>query len=102
MQVTFLTYAFGGPALYSGRSMAAAHERLIAEKGLNQQHFDLVAGHLVDALTAANVSQVGSLSCYTSIMQGRHYHYDVHCSRKVMNMQMTAQCAEMSYCLLGH
>ncbi len=41
----FLTYAFGGPAHYSGKSMRAAHAHLVAH-GLNGAHFDAVAGHL--------------------------------------------------------
>ena len=66
VQVQFLTFAFGGPAKYGGKGMAAAHEKLIAEKGLNQGHFDLVAGHLVDAMSAAGVAKVGHLSCTCS------------------------------------
>lgn len=42
MQKGFLTFAFGGPNNYSGRGMEVAHKRLVAEKGLNDSHFDAV------------------------------------------------------------
>lgn len=44
-QKAFLTFAFGGPNHYSGRSMRAAHSKL-GEKGLTHSHFDAVLGHL--------------------------------------------------------
>jgi hemoglobin len=53
-QVKFLTMAFGGPS-YPGRSIAAAHHRLITEQGLNGEHFDLVAGHLVASMQELGV-----------------------------------------------
>lgn len=46
MQKGFLTFAFGGPNNYSGRGMAAAHKRLVEEKGLNDSHFDAVVEDL--------------------------------------------------------
>ena len=42
MQQGFLTFAFGGPNNYSGKGMAAAHRKLVAEKGLDDSHFDAV------------------------------------------------------------
>lgn len=45
-QKVFLTYAFGGAPDYSGESMRAAHERLVKEKGLSDEHFDAVAEDL--------------------------------------------------------
>ncbi len=45
-QKMFLTYAFGGAPAYSGDSMRRAHERLVKEQGLNDEHFDIVVGHL--------------------------------------------------------
>ncbi len=54
-QVAFLTTAFGGPAVYHGRTMAEAHAALIRDKGLNETHFDLVAGHLVASLEELKV-----------------------------------------------
>ena len=52
-----MTMAFGGPNNYTGRSMEAAHARLIQDKGLGADHFDAVAGHLVASLAQLNVSQ---------------------------------------------
>jgi hemoglobin len=50
-QVEFFAAALGGPVPYSGASMRDAHRG----RGIGQRHFDLVAGHLVAALTAAGV-----------------------------------------------
>jgi hemoglobin len=47
----FIAAAIGGPQLYTGRSMREAHASL----GIAPEHFDLVVGHLVDALTVMNV-----------------------------------------------
>lgn len=57
----FIAAAIGGPQLYSGRSMREAHESL----RIAPEHFDLVVGHLVDALTVMSVpepviTQIGS------------------------------------------
>ena len=57
MQKNFLTFAFGGPHKYDGRNMRAAHSKLVA-KGLNDSHFDAVAGHLVATLQELGVAQV--------------------------------------------
>ena len=46
MQKGFLTFAFGGPNNYSGRGMAAAHRKLVEEKGLNDSHYDAVVEDL--------------------------------------------------------
>lgn len=35
----FLTYAFGGPSLYTGMSMRNAHQH-VAKQGLNDDHFN--------------------------------------------------------------
>jgi methyl-accepting chemotaxis protein len=48
----FLTVATGGPGRYDGRSIREAHQPL----NLEQHHFDLVAGHLVETLKALGVS----------------------------------------------
>jgi hemoglobin len=50
-QVEFFAAALGGPLPYDGASMRDAHRG----RGIGQRHFDLVAGHLVAALTAAGV-----------------------------------------------
>ncbi len=49
MQKSFLTVAFGGPNKYTGRGMRAAHARPVSQ-GLNESHFDKVAGHLQQTL----------------------------------------------------
>ncbi len=55
-QKAFLTMAFGGPNNYSGKDMRAAHEKLV-KQGLNEQHFNAVAGHLVATLNDLGVAQ---------------------------------------------
>jgi hemoglobin len=50
-QVEFLAAALGGPRPYTGASLPDAHRG----RGIQQAHFDLVAGHLVTALQAAGV-----------------------------------------------
>lgn len=55
-QKVFLTYAFGGAPNYSGESMRKAHKRIVEDKGLNDSHFDAVAGHLKATLEELGVS----------------------------------------------
>lgn len=50
-QVEFFAAALGGPDEYRGRSMADVHRGL----GITRHQFDLTAGHLHDALTAAGL-----------------------------------------------
>ena len=45
MQKGFLTYAFGGPANYTGKGMEVAHRKLV-QNGLNDSHFDAVIENL--------------------------------------------------------
>lgn len=54
-QAAFVTYAFGGPNHYNGKSLRAAHKNA-AEHGLSDRHFDLVALHLKTAMEELNVS----------------------------------------------
>lgn len=53
-QKAFLAMAFGGPQ-YSGKSMRAVHAKLVQEKGLSDEHFDAVAGHLQSSLEELKV-----------------------------------------------
>ena len=53
-QKSFLTMAFGGPNNYTGEDMRAAHAPLV-KKGLNEDHFNAVAGHLQATLEELNV-----------------------------------------------
>ena len=52
-QRDFFTQALGGPARYRGPTMKRGHAHLAIEK----RHFERVAGHLVDTLTALGVSR---------------------------------------------
>jgi hemoglobin len=53
-QKAFLTMAFGGPNDYTGKDMRQAHAKLV-ERGLDDSHFDAVAGHLSDTLKELEV-----------------------------------------------
>lgn len=44
-QKAFLTMAFGGPNNYTGKDMREGHAHLL-EKGLNDEHVDIVIEHL--------------------------------------------------------
>ncbi|MER7006752.1 group 1 truncated hemoglobin [Dactylosporangium sp. NPDC000555] len=50
-QRAFIAAALGGPEVYAGRDMAAAHAGL----GLTDAHFDAVVAHLADTLTELGV-----------------------------------------------
>ena len=49
-----LTRVFGGPHEYSGKDMRTAHAKLV-DDGLNDSHFDKVAGHLQATLDELGV-----------------------------------------------
>lgn len=49
-QKLFLKYAFGGMPSYPGQAMRKAHERLVREMGLADEHFDAVLDDLGQAL----------------------------------------------------
>ena len=53
-QKAFLTFAFGGPANYTGKDMTAAHAKLV-KQGMNENHFNLVMKHLGAPLTELEV-----------------------------------------------
>jgi hemoglobin len=53
-QKIFLAFAFGAPVKYDGKDMRQAHKHLV-EQGLNDSHFDAVAGHLQATLEELNV-----------------------------------------------
>jgi hemoglobin len=50
-QVEFFAAALGGPQTYTGATIREAHRG----RGIGQEHFNLVAGHLIAALSAADV-----------------------------------------------
>jgi hemoglobin len=53
-QSAFVTYAFGGPNHYTGKSLRAAHKGAVTQ-GISDRHFDLVATHLKSAMQELNV-----------------------------------------------
>ena len=53
-QKAFLTMVFGGPNRYGGRDLRTAHAPLVA-RGLDDSHFDVVAGHLQATLDELRV-----------------------------------------------
>jgi hemoglobin len=53
-QKAFLTMAFGGPHEYTGRDMRSAHAPLV-ERGLSDQHVDIVVEHLGGTLKELGV-----------------------------------------------
>ena len=55
-----MTYAFGGPEEYHGKDMWKAHEKLVRDQGLNDNHFNIIVKHLVGALQKFNVPEVSS------------------------------------------
>lgn len=55
-QKSFLTMVFGGPNNYTGKELREAHAPLVA-RGLNDSHFNTVAGHLQATLEELGVSE---------------------------------------------
>lgn len=52
-QVEFFAAALGGPDTYTGATMRQAHQG----RGIAQEHFELVAGHLVASLGGAGLPE---------------------------------------------
>lgn len=55
-QKLFLTMAFGGPNIYSGKNMRAAHSHLLS-RGLDDEHVDAVIELLGGTLAELGVSK---------------------------------------------
>jgi len=55
-QKAFLSFAFGGPANYSGNDLRTAHAPLV-QRGLGEAHFTAVAGHLQSTLSELGVAE---------------------------------------------
>jgi len=53
-QQLFLTMVFGGQVKYTGENLRAAHAPLM-KNGLNEEHFNLVAGYLQATLEEMDV-----------------------------------------------
>ena len=62
-QKAFLTFVTGGPGEYTGKEMRAAHEAL-RERGLSDEHVDVVIEHLGGTLTelGANAGDVADVA----------------------------------------
>lgn len=55
-QKAFLTLVAGGPNNYTGRDMRTTHKHLL-ERGLNDQHVDIVVQYLGETLAEMGASQ---------------------------------------------
>jgi hemoglobin len=55
-QKSFLAMVFGGPNTYTGKDMRTAHAPLV-KRGLDDSHFDAVAGHLQATLMELGVAK---------------------------------------------
>ena len=51
----FLTYIFGGPSLYAGRNMRAAHKKVV-EKGLSDEHVDAMLDNVHTVLNEMDIA----------------------------------------------
>lgn len=54
-QKSFLTFVTGGPVEYTGKDMREAHAHLL-ERGLDDEHVDVVIEHLGATLTSLGAS----------------------------------------------
>lgn len=55
MNAEFAAIAFGAPHRYTGQSLREAHAGLV-KRGLNERHFDIMAGHLAAAMEELGMS----------------------------------------------
>jgi hemoglobin len=62
-QVEFFAAALGGPKPYIGAPMKQVHQG----RGITIHHFNLLAGHLMDSLTAAGVPEATSAEILRAI-----------------------------------
>ncbi|MGB6209976.1 group I truncated hemoglobin [Mycobacterium sp.] len=78
-QVEFFAAALGGPEPYIGASMKQVHQG----RGITMDHFNLVAGHLTDSLSAAGVPEptiteiLGAISPLAADIASDHATADV-------------------------
>lgn len=70
-QKAFLTYVTGGPAEYTGKDMRDAHAHL-RERGLADEHVDVVIEHLGATLTSlgASAGDVGEVAALAESVRG--------------------------------
>ena len=75
MQHEFLSAALGGPVVYTGRSLAHAHQG----RGIQTRHFAKFVRHILDALREMGVSQADAdeviehLNAYSNEVTGKSY-----------------------------
>ncbi len=75
MQRGFLSAALGGPMVYSGKSLAHAHQGM----GIKTQHFALFVQHFLDTIREHGVSEeeadevIGRLNTYSNEITGKSY-----------------------------
>lgn len=55
-QRAFLAHVLGGFPNYRGQSLRKAHERLVEDQGLNEEHFNIVATYLQETLRELKLS----------------------------------------------
>ena len=55
-QIDFLTYAFEGSERYRSSMMREVHEKLVREKGLNDEHFHAFIEDFVETLKELEIS----------------------------------------------
>lgn len=53
----FLTYAFGGNSLYTGKTLRRAHTSLVADQGLSALHFDAMIACMTMTLKEEGTSE---------------------------------------------
>jgi hemoglobin len=70
-QAEFLAFVFGGPDKYRGKDIAEAHATLIEERGLNETHFDAMAGHFRDTLHELGVDKDLTQECVDIVLTAR-------------------------------
>lgn len=56
-QISFMSWALGGPESYKGRDLRTAHAHLVKAKGLGDIHFDAVAVSLEETLVELGVER---------------------------------------------
>lgn len=56
-QISFMSWALGGPESYRGRDLTSAHAHLVKAKGLGDVHFDAVAVSLEETLLELGVER---------------------------------------------
>jgi hemoglobin len=67
-QVNFLAFAFGKPGMkYEGLNMDRAHRKLVRDLGMDDSHFDAVAGNLQDTLKELGIADDVTADVMTAV-----------------------------------